>query len=329
MKTLILKINERNPEKEKIEVATKIIKSGGLVAFPTETIYGLGASAFDINAIKKIFKAKGRPGDNPLIVHIADKKEIYNIAKNVPRITEKLIEEFWPGPLSIVLDKKENISDEVTAGLKTVAIRMPRNNIALELIKSSGPIAAPSANISTRPSGTSVEHVIKDFDGKIDCIISSADSEIGLESTVVSLVTHPPLILRPGKITLEQLKKLLPNIEIHDSARGEKFNGKPDSPGMKYKHYSPKAKVILVEGEKNKVREKVRELILEYKIKNRKFYVLLLDDKVKLAKDMFRIFRKCDEMSFDFIIVPGTDEEDIGLAIMNRLRKAASKIIKV
>jgi len=329
VKTLVLKINEKSPEKDKIDRAAKIINNSGLVVFPTETIYGLGASAFNVEAVKKIFKAKGRPNDNPLIVHIADKDEVYLLASKIPEVAWKLMDKFWPGPLSIVLKKKEIVSDEVTAGLKTVAIRMPQNKIALELIRRAGPIAAPSANISTKPSGTSVKHVIQDFNGKVDCIISSNDSEIGLESTVISLATNPPLLLRPGKITLEQLREFIPNIRVHEAVFGRSFKEKPASPGMKYKHYAPKAEVIIVEGAKDKIKPRIRELIQKYKIGNEKFYVVVIENPKKLARDLFKIFRICDGMGYKHIIVPAVDEKGIGLAVMNRLRKAASKTIIV
>jgi len=248
--TLIIKINPKKPEKQLIKMASDVLKESNLVAFPTETVYGLGAGAFNRKAVAKIFNAKGRKADNPLIVHIADRKDLNKLAKNIPNEARLLANAFWPGPLTLVLEKKDIIPSNVTSGLDTVAIRMPSNKIALELIRASGPIAAPSANLSGRPSGTSVKHVIQDFDGKINCIIDGGDSKIGLESTVVSLASSPPLLLRPGYITLEQLRKYLPEIEVHKSIKGLKIDGKVASPGMKYKHYSPKAKVILAENDK-------------------------------------------------------------------------------
>src|SRR3989339_291604 len=322
MKTLILKINEKNPEEKKIAEAAKIINNSGLVVFPTETVYGLGASAFDANAIKKIFKAKNRPMDNPLIVHISKKEEVNLLSSKIPKVAWKLIDEFWPGPLTLVLKKNKIVPSEVTAGLDTVAIRMPKNKIALALIEKSGPIAAPSANLSSKPSGTSVKHVIQDFKGKVDCIISSRESEIGLESTVLDL-TGKPRILRPGAITFEELIKILPNLEIITNSN------QPKSPGMKYKHYAPDAEVIIIEGEREVIRNKIKELIWQYKIKGDKFYVVDSENPKKLARDLFKIFRSCDRMGYKYIIVPAVEEKGIGLAVMNRLRKAASKTISV
>jgi L-threonylcarbamoyladenylate synthase len=316
--TLLIKINPRKPEIDKIRIISDIINEGGLVVFPTETIYGLGASAFNGEAIKKIFKAKGRPSDNPLIVHIANKKDINKLARGVPSIVYKLADEFWPGPLSIVLKKKEIVPDEATAGLKTVALRMPDNKIALEFIKKAGPIAAPSANLSGKPSGTSVKHIIEDFNGRVECIIDSGDSEIGVESTVISLASNPPMLLRPGKITLEQLRKFIPSIQVHDAVKGIKIKGKPVSPGMKYEHYAPKARVLIA----NSLAE-----ILRFKNNNKgkKVKVINISDVNKLAKNLFKLFREADREGYELIIVKSVKDVGLGLAVMNRLRKAASK----
>jgi L-threonylcarbamoyladenylate synthase len=271
--------------------------------------------------VEKIFKAKNRPMDNPLIVHISKKEDINLLASKIPKVAWKLIDEFWPGPLTLVLKKKGIVPKEVTAGLDSVAIRMPRNKIALALIEKSSPIAAPSANLSTKPSGTSFKHILEDLNGKVDCLIKGNDSEIGLESTVLDL-TGRLRILRPGAITFEQLKKILPNLEILTSSN------KPLSPGMKYKHYSPEAEVIIIEGAKDKMRIKIKELIQEYKNKDERFHIVLVENPKKLARDLFKIFRTCDRLGCKHIIVPSVDEKGIGLAVMNRLRKAASKIVK-
>jgi len=322
VKTLILKINEKSPEKEKIAKAAEIINNSGLVVFPTETVYGLGASAFDANAVKKIFKAKNRPMDNPLIVHISKKEEVNLLVSKIPKVAWKLIDEFWPGPLTLVLKKKGIVPKEVTAGLDSVAIRMPRNKIALALIEKSGPIAAPSANLSSKPSGTVFNDILEDLNGKVDCLIRGNSSEIGLESTVLDL-TGRPRILRPGAITFEQLIKILPTLEIITKSN------QPKSPGMKYKHYAPNAEVIIIEGERKAIRTKIRELIWQYKIKGDKFYVVDSENPKKLARDLFKIFRSCDRMGYRYILVPAIEEKGIGLAVMNRLRKAASKTINV
>lgn len=328
METLVLKIDEENPEGDKIREAAEIIRNGGLVAFPTETVYGLGASAFNGVAVRKIFEAKGRPGDNPLIVHVSNQESIYDLARDVPGIARELATEFWPGPLTYVLKKNGIVPDEVTAKLDSVAVRMPSNNIALALIKEAGPIAAPSANISGKPSATKFEHVLHDFEGRIDCIIEGGDSMIGLESTVVSLIRTPPVLLRPGGISLEQLRKFIPDIRGHEALFASNLIGKPICPGMKYKHYSPDALVILVEGEKERVESKMRELESVYLGKGKKVYVMGVSEKVEVARHLFGVFREGDSKGYDCIIVPGVDEKGIGLAIMNRLRKAASEIVK-
>lgn len=314
--TLILKIKKENPEKYKIKIASKILNENNLVAFPTETVYGLGANALNEGAVKKIFIAKGRPSDNPLIVHISDKKEISKLAKEIPEKAKLLIEEFWPGPLTIILKKKAIVPDVVTAGLDSVAIRMPSNKIALELIKNSKlPIAAPSANISTRPSPTKAVHVINDLNGKIDVIIDGGDVDVGLESTVIDLTQKIPKILRPGKITKEEIEKIIGKIKTKTKSGKE-----TKSPGMKYKHYSPSAKVIIVS--KNKF-----DLIKERYRKNKVGEIFLDSSLEDFAKNIFSKFREMDKDGVEIILVEKIKERGLGVAIMNRLKKAASEII--
>ncbi len=341
METKIIKINPKKPEISKIKEAAKILKRGGLVAFPTETVYGLGANALDEKAVKKIFKVKKRPFNDPLIVHIADKKDIYQLAKEVPPEAGKLINKFWPGPLTLVLKKTKIVPKITTAGLKTIAIRMPDNKIALSLIKETGfPIAAPSANLFGRPSPTKAEHVKEDLFNKIDLIIDGGKTKIGLESTVLDLTTKPPTLLRPGGITLEKLKKFLREIKIHPSVLKKIKKITPKSPGMAYRHYAPKADLFLIVGEKEKVRKKIKELIRKYKdkkigllivAKNHKYEADLVKFAGKklsqIAKNLFRILREFDKKNVEIIFVEGVKEYDLGLAIMNRLRKAAYKII--
>ena len=240
--------------KEILHKAVRIIKKGGLVAFPTETVYGLGANALDKKAVRKIFKVKKRPLDNPIIVHIAEIEDLNLLAKNIPEEVKILTKKFWPGPLTLVLFKKKIVPEEVTAGTNTVAIRMPDNEIALRLIRSSGvPIAAPSANLAGKPSSTIAQHVFEDLGDKIDLIFDGGPTKIGVESTVVDLTVQPPQILRPGGISFEELKRVIKNIQLHPSLLSEirfasqLFNG-VKSPGMKYRHYAPKASLILVEG---------------------------------------------------------------------------------
>lgn len=346
MKTEILKINPINPEKSKIKIAARIIQRGGIVAFPTETVYGLGANALNQKAIKKIFKAKGRPIDNPLIVHIADKKEVYTLAKKVPKEAERLIEKFWPGPLTIILIKSKIVPKTTTAGLETVAIRMPANRIALSLIKETKmPIAAPSANLSGKPSPTRAEHVILDLYGKIDAIIDGSIAKIGVESTVLDLTTNPPTLLRPGGINLQELKEVLGMIEIHPLLKERKINKiVVKSPGMKYKHYAPKARIIVIEGEYEKVEKKIQQLIGKYKKEGKVVGVMTTNknnnykaniikfmgiESNTIAKNLFKDFREFDKEKVDLIIAEGVSDEGLGFAIMNRLKRASSKIIKV
>ena len=259
MNTKVVKINNVSEEKEYIREASEIIKCGGTVVFPTETVYGLGANALNEDAVKKIFIAKGRPQDNPLIVHVAD-KDISSYVKEVPEVAQKLINEFWPGPLTVILEKKDIIPDVTSANLGSIGIRMPNNEVALELIKEAKvPIAAPSANISGRPSPTDVKRCVEDLDGRVDYILGGEISDVGVESTIVDCTVNPPLVLRPGGITLEMLKSICNEIEL-DMGLLEKNNKNlcPKAPGMKYKHYAPKAKVKIIRGNNEKTIEKSR-----------------------------------------------------------------------
>jgi L-threonylcarbamoyladenylate synthase len=341
MKTQIIRINSRNPETGLIGKAARLILTGQLVAFPTETVYGLGANALDAVAVKKIYAAKGRPSDNPMIVHIADRADIYLLSANVPKKARMLAARFWPGPLTIVLKKRHLVPDAVTAGLDSVAIRMPSNRIAGALIKAAGvPIAAPSANLSGRPSPTSATHVIEDLKGKIPLILDGGNADIGLESTVIDLSTKIPTLLRPGKISLEQLRKAIGRVEVSPSVTGKKASqGTVKSPGMKYRHYSPKAKVILVCGQKSKTTQRISALLNQLKssgkapaaIGRARFpghNTFFHSTPQSLARGLFREFRELDKKGIDVIIVQGVDEKGIGLALMNRLRKAASRVIK-
>lgn len=305
-----------NPNEEGIDIASKIIQKNGTVAFPTETVYGLGANALSKKAIKKIFKAKGRPQDNPLIVHIATIDSLFKITKKISPKAKKLIDNFWPGPLTIILKKNKKIPSIVTAGLDSVAVRMPKNKVALNLIKKSKrPIAAPSANTSTKPSPTKAKHVIDDLNNKIDAIIKGQDANVGLESTVIDMTTKTPTILRPGKITKEKIEKIIGKVNIKTSSGKE-----AKSPGMKYKHYSPNAKVIIAP--KNKFKE------IKIKNKDKKIGIIKKGiSKKRFAKKMFSKFRDLDKKGCEIILVEKIKENGLGLAIMNRLKKAASEII--
>ena len=340
--TVVINMREGLDER-KVKIAARFIKEGKLVAFPTETVYGLGAGALDKEAVIKIFHAKGRPADNPLIVHIADFEQVYELAREVPKEAELLAKHFWPGPLTMVLPKKENVPNETTGGLDSVAIRMPSHEIALGLIRASKrPIAAPSANISGRPSPTLAEHVVDDFYGKIECIIDGGETKIGVESTVLDLTTWPPMLLRPGGLPLEKIEEVIGEIQIHPAVMGKEVD-LAKSPGMKYKHYSPNAEVVVVEGKKEKVREKLKELIKELRAEGLKIGVMATGDfyeadeyfdlggsEEEIARNMFKALRELDKRGVNMILAEGIEEKGLGLAIMNRLRKAAGyKIIRV
>ncbi|MDV3103114.1 L-threonylcarbamoyladenylate synthase [Thermococcus waiotapuensis] len=329
-------------QRDKLSVAAGILKRGGLVAFPTETVYGLGADALNESATRRIFEAKGRPADNPLIVHIAEVEWLEKLAKEVPEKAWELAEKFWPGPLTIVLPARDTVPRTTTGGLDTVAVRMPAHPIALELIRLSDvPVAAPSANISGRPSPTSADHVIEDFYGKIDCIVDGGETPIGVESTVVDLTSEVPVLLRPGGLPVEELSKVLGEVLIHPALKGEKVDI-ARSPGMKYKHYSPNAQVIVVEGNREKVGEKIDELVEEYRKKGFRVGVMateehdadeffyLGDSVEEVARNLFKALRELDRRGVNIIIAEGVDERGLGMAVMNRLRKAAGyRVVKV
>ena len=335
METKVLSTND-----EDIALAGKILANGGLVAFPTETVYGLGANALNEDAVKNIYKAKGRPSDNPLIVHIANKEDIIPLVKEVTPKAQALIDAFFPGPLTIILPKSDLIGKVVSGGLDTVAVRMPINEVANKVIKAAGcPIAAPSANISGKPSPTTAKHVIADMDGKIDAVIDGADCDVGVESTIIDMTGDKPVMLRPGGITYSEIKKLLPDIEIdRHITEAVTVKDKPKCPGMKYKHYAPDADVTVVEGKLSEIREKIRQLIEdERKNQNRRIGVLAYDggeydadyiiysgkDNRSYAHNLFRDLREFDENGVDIVFAEFVYDVDYGLAVKNRLYKSA------
>jgi L-threonylcarbamoyladenylate synthase len=338
MKTKILEINPKRIDLAKIKIAAEEIKKGNLVAFPTETVYGLGADALNEKAVAKIFQAKGRPFNDPLIAHITDTKELYRLSKQVPPVALKLAKAFWPGPLTLVLKKSELVSDIVTAGLDTVAVRMPEDNIALSLIrKAKTPIAAPSANLFGRTSPTTAQHVADDLDGKIEMIIDGGKTKVGVESTVLDITTKPVQLLRAGGVSVEKLKEVIGQVKI--SKELEKgFR----SPGMLNSHYSPQARLILVEGKRETQVEEVRQLASEYKTQGFKVGIMAKEENQKkyngfevkvigkgteleiCAANLFSTLRSFDKEGFEIIITEGLEEQGLGLAIMERLRKAAA-----
>lgn len=322
---------------EKIEEAANSIKNGELVLFPTETVYGIGANALDKNAVSKIFKAKGRAGDNPLIVHISNLSMLENLVQNIGDTEKELMKNFWPGPLTIILNKKECIPYNVTAGLETVGIRFPSNKIAQELIKFSNlPIAAPSANVSGKPSGTKIEDIIGELDGKVDYILDAGITDIGVESTVIRVVDNIVHILRPGKITKEDIEELGITVEVEKQIMEEcKPDEKVMSPGMKYRHYAPNTKCLLVysaNNEKivNKINEEIKLgksiLVLgrtsnldKYNTENKLDMGETLEE---ISQNIFTLLRKVDAYNVDLVIIEGVEKKGLGLAIMNRLIRA-------
>lgn len=326
-----------NKNLDKIKEAAMSIKEGNIVLFPTETVYGIGANALDKNAVNKIFEAKGRASDNPLIVHICDIDMLKDLVKDVGEVEEKLINNFWPGPLTIIFNRKEIIPNNVTAGLETVGIRMPKNEVARKLIELSDlPIAAPSANVSGKPSGTRIEDIIDELDGKVDYILDSGMVDIGVESTVVRVIDNKVHILRPGKITVEDIEKLGVGVVVEKQIMEEcKANEKVMSPGMKYRHYAPNTKCLLVYSDnENKLVDKINEeieleknvLVLgrtsnlsKYKTDNKLDMGESLED---VSKNIFTLLRKVDKYNVNLVIIEGVKKEGLGLAIMNRLIRA-------
>ena len=320
-------------DKKGIEKAAEILKKGGIVAIPTETVYGLACSAYDENAVKKVFSAKGRPQDNPLIVHIANMNMLGEVAKDIPEIALKCAEKFWSGPFTMVLPKTEKIGDAISPNLQTVAVRMPENEVARRIIEISGlPLAAPSANTSGSPSPTSARHVEADLDGKIDAIVFSEDCKVGVESTVVSFCETPPRLLRPGGITAEQLMELVPDIVLDKAVLAEPEKGKQvASPGMKYKHYAPKTESYLVEGDSKSFAEFVNgkkdSAVICFKEDLEKITVPTLcygegEDESTLAHSVFGALREVDSMNVNEVYIHAPSKTGIGLAVYNRLLRA-------
>lgn len=351
--TVVKKVDKKSFDKlckdSAVMLAADIIKKGGLVAFPTETVYGLGADALMEEAAKKIYAAKGRPSDNPLIVHISKAEDADYIAKEIPDAFYKLAEKFWPGPMTLVLKKRDIIPDATSGGLNTVAVRLPENDIARALIEvSKVPIAAPSANTSGRPSPTKASHVYDDMNGRIDMIIDGGPVGIGVESTIVDLTGDIPTLLRPGAVTLEMLKEVCAEVNIDPAVEHSLSIGEaPKAPGMKYKHYAPKADMKIVRGTADAVLEylkvKIKELddetailtvnehktvlesvIADHKKTNIKLLSLgSIRDMNSIAHNLFDVLRKCDELGAKSILSESFDESGMGRAIMNRLKKAA------
>lgn len=320
-----------------IDKAASLLQGGGVVAIPTETVYGLAANAFDGMAVRKIFCAKGRPMDNPLIVHISDIEEIYQLVADFPLKAQKLCRKFWPGPLTIILPKSKKIPEEVSAGLETVAVRLPSHKLARDIIKMAGiPLAAPSANISGKPSPTTALHVLEDMNGKIDAILDGGACSIGLESTVITLTTNPPTLLRPGGITLEQLESEIGEVSLNNAVLKKIDNSeKVMSPGMKYKHYAPNARVIILECSREKFIDYVNHKSSENAaalcynedadfIKVKTFTYGSYNNPELQAKNLFDTLRDIDkDKSVEIVYAICPIKSGIGMAVYNRLIRAA------
>lgn len=348
MKTEVMRI-----DRESLAYAKKLLLEGQVVAFPTETVYGLGAWAYSLDGIKRIYEAKGRPSDNPLIVHIAPGFDLSAIAREIPKGAEKLMDTFWPGPMTIIMPKnRENILKEVTGGLDTVAIRMPSDPSAMELLKFTGlPIVAPSANTSGRPSPTTAQHVLEDLGGKIPLILDGGPCQVGLESTIVDLTDEKPLVLRPGGITLEMLEDILPGIDLDPAVKNASLLAKdvvPKAPGMKYRHYAPKGHLILTDADAKTIVQWIGEDLLDTTVKSglvgsdelieevkkemgttteKPVFISLgsRQDLESIAQRLFSALREADDAGLTKFYGEAFPREGVGEAVMNRFRKASAE----
>ena len=340
----MVRMSPEQINEEAIKEAGKILKEGGLVAFPTETVYGLGGDALDADAARKIYQAKGRPSDNPLIVHIAEFSALEEIVESVPENAKKLAAEYWPGPLTMVFKKNERVPYGTTGGLDTVAVRMPDHPIALALIKAGGGyVAAPSANTSGRPSPTKSSHVESDLTGKIDMILDGGSVGIGLESTIVDFTEEIPTILRPGYINQRMLEEVLGTVQMDRGLIASDSKIKPKAPGMKYRHYAPKAELLVVEGEAGNVQKAIMQMAQEKIAAGESVGIIATDesagqytqgivksigtraDEETIARHLFAVLREFDESGVSYIYSEAFNTPQIGQAIMNRLMKAAGQ----
>lgn len=335
--TQLLQVNDLEKDAENIRLAAEMLRAGKLVVIPTETVYGLGANALDCDAVEEIFVAKGRPQDNPLIVHISKVSDVKKYATDIPEIFYELAARFWPGPLTMILKKSGCIPSVTSGGLDTVAIRMPAHPVARAIISKAGiPLAAPSANLSGSPSTTTAEHCIRDLSGRVDAIVDSGCCEYGIESTVISIIGRIPRLLRPGAVTLEQLQQTVGEIEVDPAVLHQMKEGvKAASPGMKYKHYAPKAKVVLVDADSKTYAEFVNKqegdgvyamCFVEDVPRLKKPYVLFgsRDDDFAQAKELFYALRDLDDKGAELVFARCPSKKGVGLAVYNRLLRAAA-----
>lgn len=347
LETKWIKDLEHTWNEEAIRQAGQIIRDGGLVAFPTETVYGLGGDALNPDSSRKIYAAKGRPSDNPLIVHICRLEDLSKIAAEIPENAKKLAEKFWPGPLTMIFKKTDLVPKETTGGLDTVAVRFPDHKVALAFIEAAGGfVAAPSANTSGRPSPTLGKYVYEDMNGKIEMLLDGGQVGIGVESTIVDVTGEKPMILRPGYVTYEMMQEILPELLQDPTMFSVSGNAKPKAPGMKYKHYAPKGELTIISGQADHVRERLQQEVDKKRAQGYKVGVIAAgedgsayqadsvkvtgnrDDLAQIAKDLFRMLREFDDEGMDFMYTEGFSDKGIGQAVMNRLLKAAGhKII--
>ncbi|MDI6710950.1 MAG: L-threonylcarbamoyladenylate synthase [Thermoanaerobacterales bacterium] len=342
--TFYWRVDPQDPDPAVIAAAAAVIRRGGLVAFPTETVYGLGADATNGAAVRRIFAAKGRPADNPLIVHISAMDELRPLVRDVPDVARALAGAFWPGPLTLVLPAAPSLPREVTAGLDTVGVRMPDHPVALALIRAAGvPLAAPSANASGRPSPTTAAHVLDDLGGRIDAVLDGGPAPVGVESTVLDLTATPPAVLRPGGVTVEQLEAVLGRAAVADR-KGEN-GGPPRSPGMKYRHYAPRTPLVLFEGPPPAVAEAIRRRAAEARAAGRRAVVLAAPETAglyapepvvvtgprdrpdKVAAALYDALRRADAAGADVILAEGPAPGGLGGTVLERLRRAATEIV--
>ena len=342
METLIEKIDKNQIDEQILAKAGEILKNGGLVAFPTETVYGLGANALDEKAAMKTYAAKGRPSDNPLIVHIADVSALNAIVEEVPEKAKKVMEKFWPGPLTLIFKKKDIVPLGTTGGLQTVAVRMPVDEIARKLIRAGGGyVSAPSANTSGRPSPSTAQHVADDMTGKIDMIIDGGSVEIGVESSILDMTVEPPMILRPGAITKEMLEEVIGEVVVDTALLSDASGEAPKAPGMKYRHYAPKAQLMIVSGKPEEAVKAIKQIAFEQERLGYRVGIIATNETISsytrgivksigsrsnensIAKNLYKVLREFDEEDVSYIYSEAFDQDGIGSAIMNRLDKAA------
>jgi L-threonylcarbamoyladenylate synthase len=328
-----------------LDAFAELIKKGETVVFPTETVYGLGANALDAEAVKKIFQAKGRPGDNPLIIHVAGIKDVEKLVKEIPEKAKLLMDAFWPGPLTLIMKKAECVPEVVSGGLQTIAVRYPDNPIAQEIIKKSGcPIAAPSANLSGKPSPTEAKHVLEDLDGRVAGMILSSDTELGLESTVIDMIAEPPVVLRPGDVTVDAISRIIGDVLVSKNVTKNIIPKKVLSPGMKYTHYSPEADLVVVKGNSKEISQKIKDQIEHFRDNPMLIGILASDetmgcydqgitislgsqnDPKEMARNLFSRLRTFDELGVKKIFAEDIETNNETLALINRLYKAAGYV---